>query len=92
MRKKDNGKYFSDLCDSFSLNNLSTDINCVKSINGSSIDVLLTNKIRSFHHTAAFESVLIRTLNTEILKTFTKMISSMNLILNVAKKLLNKYF
>ena len=35
-----------------------TDITCVKSINGSSVDVLLTNKSRSFHHTAAFGSAL----------------------------------
>ena len=34
-QKKDNGNYFSDLCDSFSLNNLMTDITCVKYINGS---------------------------------------------------------
>ena len=75
--KKYNGKYFSDLGDSFFLKNLMTDITCVKSINRSSIDVLMTIKSRSF----------IRILNTEILKTFTKMISSMNLILNLAKKL-----
>ena len=64
-----------------------TDIPCVKSINGSLTDVLLTNEIGSFYHTAAFEfglselilkSFLIRILNTEILKTSTKMISSMN--------------
>ena len=57
-QKKDNGNYFSDLCDSFSLNNLMTDITCVKYINGSWIDVLLTNEIRSFHHTATFASGL----------------------------------
>ena len=54
-KEKDNGNDFSDLCDSSSLKNLMTDITCVKSINGSPIDVLLTNKIRSFHHTAALE-------------------------------------
>ena len=36
-KKKDNGNYFSDLCDSFSLKNLMAYITCV-----------LTNKIRSF--------------------------------------------
>ena len=35
-----------------------TEITCVKSINESSIDVFLTNKIRSFHHNATFESGL----------------------------------
>ena len=35
-----------------------TDITCVNSINGSSTGVLLTNKIRSFRHTATFESGL----------------------------------
>ena len=40
------------------LKNLVTNITRVKSINGSSIDVFLTNKITSFHHTVAFESGL----------------------------------
>ena len=35
-----------------------TDITCVKSTNGTSIDVLLTNKSRCFHHTANFETGL----------------------------------
>ena len=35
-----------------------TNITRVKSINGSSIDVFLTNKITSFHHTVPFESGL----------------------------------
>ena len=83
-----------------------TDITCLKSINVFSIGVLLTNKIRSFHHTAGFESGLSdchkmiitflracfkklpdKISNIEIFKTFTKMISSMNLILNLAKEL-----
>ena len=57
-KKKDNRNYFSDLYDSFSLKNLMTNITCVKSINGSSTDVFLTYRIRSFHQTAAFESGL----------------------------------
>ena len=40
------------------LKNLVTNITRVKSINGSSIDVFLTNKITNFHHTVAFESGL----------------------------------
>ena len=38
IKKKDNGNYFSDPCDSFSLKNLMTDITCVRSISGSSTD------------------------------------------------------
>ena len=54
-KKKDNGNYPSDLCDTFSLKNLTTDITCVKSTNGTSVDVLLTNKSRCFYHAASFE-------------------------------------
>ena len=83
-----------------------TDITCVKSINGSSIDVLWTNKIESFHHTAAFESGLSDFQKTTLtffsayfkkithkniehrnFKPFTKMVFSMNFILNLAKEL-----
>ena len=39
-------------------NNLITDITCVQSTNGTSIDVLLTSKSRCFHHTATFETGL----------------------------------
>ena len=53
-KKKVNGNYLSDLCDTFSLKNLITDITYVKSTNGTSIDVLLTNKSRCFHHTASY--------------------------------------
>ena len=38
-KQKDNGNYLSDLCDTFSLKNLITDITCVKSTDGTSIDV-----------------------------------------------------
>ena len=55
-KKKDDGNYLSD--DTFSLKNLITDITCANSTNGTSIDVLLTNKSRSFHHTATFETGL----------------------------------
>ena len=43
-KKNNNGNYFSDICDFFSLKNLMTDTICVKPVNGPSIDVLLTNK------------------------------------------------
>ena len=58
IKKKDDGNYLSDLCDKFLLKNLITDITCVKSTNGTSIDVLLKNKSRCFHHTATFETGL----------------------------------
>ena len=44
-KKKDNGNYLSDLFDTFSLKNLITDITCVRSTNGTSIDILLTNNV-----------------------------------------------
>ena len=56
-KEKGNGNYFSDLCDSFTLKDLMTDITWIESINGFSIDVLLTNKMKSCYHTA-FESGL----------------------------------
>ena len=43
-KKKENGKYLSNLCDIFLLKYLITDITCDKSINGTSTDVFLTNK------------------------------------------------
>ena len=69
-KKKDNGNYLSDLCDIFSFKNLTTDIACVKSTNGTSIDVLLTKKIRCFHHTATFETDLISHCHKLILTFF----------------------
>ena len=55
-KKKENGNYLSDLFDTFSLKNLIIDITCVKFTNGTSIVVLLTNKLRCFHHTVTFET------------------------------------
>ena len=57
-KKKYNGNYLSNFCDTFSLKNLITDITCVKCTNETSIDVFLTNKSRCFHHTATFEAGL----------------------------------
>ena len=36
-KQKDNGNYLSDLCDTFLLKNVITDIICVKSTDGTSI-------------------------------------------------------
>ena len=68
-KKKDNVNYLSDLCDIFSVKNLITDITFVKSTNRTSIDVLLTNKSKYFHHTATFETDLSDCqTNTDILQ------------------------
>ena len=56
-KKKGNGNYLPNLCDTFSLKNLITNTTCVNTINGTSIDVLLTHKSQCFHHTATFETL-----------------------------------
>ena len=43
---KDSKNYLSDLCDTFSLSNLISEVTCVKLSVGSSIDVMLTNRPR----------------------------------------------
>ena len=55
-KKKDSKNYLSDLCDTFSLSNLIPEVTCVRSSLGSSIDVMLTNRPRSFHHTSLIET------------------------------------
>ena len=68
--QKDNENYFSNLCDSFSLKNFMTGITCIKSSNNYSIDVLLTNEIRSFQLTVAFESGLSDCHKWQMIRTF----------------------
>ena len=48
-KKKDSQNCLSDLCDTFSLSNLISEITCVKSSVDSSIDVMLTNRSRRIH-------------------------------------------
>ena len=48
----------SDLCGTFLLFNLVNGITCVKSQNGTSIDVMLTNRPRNFHNTGLIETGL----------------------------------
>ena len=50
--------HLSDLCDTFLLSNLVNGVTCVKSQNGTSIDVMLTNRPRSFHNTSLIETGL----------------------------------
>ena len=58
-KKKHNGNHQSDSHDASLLKHLITDITCVKSTNGTSVDVLLANRLRCFHHTATLEIGLI---------------------------------
>ena len=58
LKKGDTQSHLSDLCDTFSLSNLVNGVTCVKSQNGTSIDVMLTNRPRSFHDTSLIETGL----------------------------------
>ena len=53
---KDTKGYLSDLCDIFDLTNLINKITCHQSKDGSSLDVILTNRPRSFQKTAIVET------------------------------------
>ena len=58
LKKGDTHSHLSDLCDTFSLSNLVNDITCVISQNTTSIDVMFTNRPRSFHNTSLIETGL----------------------------------
>ena len=47
-KRKDNNNFLSDLCDTFSLQNIITGKTWHKNNVGTSIDVILTNRPRSF--------------------------------------------
>ena len=55
-KRKDNNDFLSDLCDTFSLQNIITGKTCHKSNAGTLIDIMLTNRPRSFHKTSIFET------------------------------------
>ena len=55
IETKDSCNYSSGLCDTFSLTNIVNGKTCFKVQKGTSIDVLLTNRPRSFHKTGIFE-------------------------------------
>ena len=58
-KPNDDKKHFlEDLCDVFDLSNLVKDKTCFMSQEGSSIDIMLTNKPRSFYKTTAIETGL----------------------------------
>ena len=48
LKRRDTRSPLCDLCDTFSLSNLVNNVTCVKSQNSTSIDVMLTNRPRSF--------------------------------------------
>ena len=52
----DTNHYLSDLYDTFSLANLISSSTCFKSLSGTSIDVFLTNRTRSFHNPSITET------------------------------------
>ena len=58
LKKRDTHSHLSDLCDTFSLSNLVNGVTCVKSQNGTSIDVIFINRPRSFHNTSLIETGL----------------------------------
>ena len=55
-KTKDTCNYLSDLCDTFSLTNIINGKTCFKAQKGTSINVLITNRPRSFHKTSIFET------------------------------------
>ena len=54
----DKNHFLSELCDTFDMQNLVKVKTCDKSQNGTSIDVILTNKPKSFYRTIAIETGL----------------------------------
>ena len=58
LKKGDTHSHLSDLCDTFSLSNHVNGVTCVKSQNGTSIDVMLTNRPRRFHNISLIETGL----------------------------------
>ena len=55
-KRKDNNSFQSDLCDTFSLQNRMTRKTCHKSNVGTSIEIMLRNRPRSFHKSSIFET------------------------------------
>lgn len=57
-QKKAKNNYLSDLCDTFSLLDLTSQIKHVKSLKETSTDVMLTNRPKGFHHRSLVETCL----------------------------------
>ena len=58
-KRKDNNNFLSDLCGTFSMQNIVTGKTCHKGNASTSVDIMLTNKPRSFHKTSIFETGII---------------------------------
>ena len=56
IKEKDSKNYLSDLCDTLSLSNLISEVTCINSSVGSSIDMMLANRPRTFHHNSLIET------------------------------------
>ena len=55
-KRKSNNNCLADLCDTFSLENIIIWKTCYKSNVGTAIDIMLTNRRRSFYQTSIFET------------------------------------
>ena len=55
-KRKDNNNFLPCLCDTFSLHNIILGETCHKSKVGTSIDIMLTNWLRTFHKTSISET------------------------------------
>ena len=73
----DTGNHLSDLIDIFDLNNMVKEPTCFKSEKGSLIDIILTNKPRSFKKTQGFVTGLcdVHNLVVTVLRSFYKKLS-----------------
>ena len=67
----DKSHFLSELCDTFDMQNLVKVKTCDKSDKGTSIDVILTNKPKSFYKTIAIETGL--SDHHKLIATFSKM-------------------
>ena len=88
-RGVDTNHYLFDLYGTFSLTNLISSSTCFKSLSGTSIDVFLTNRTRSFHNTAITETgindhhKLITSFLDRILNEFLPKKSNIGIIRNL---------
>ena len=56
--KRHSDNYLRDVCDTFSMGNIISGKTCIRSVKGTSIDVMLTNRSRVFYSTIVTETGL----------------------------------
>lgn len=56
--KRHSDNYLRDVCDTFSMENIISGKTCIRSVKGTSIDVMLTNRSRVFYSTIVTETGL----------------------------------